>query len=550
MSGVRHNLRRLNAARAVAVSTLLLSVFVIELTFAPRGSLRPLYLLSAAAYGTILAYALADRRFGDRPGFVVAQVAGDSLLVLGFVLVTGGSLSPLTFLFALPVMVSGALLGLRAGTAIAAATWCLYAVLLGWDALRLPVDELPPGRALYAAVSHLLGFLVLGALGGVLADHLHHADRELRKRGGALAALRALHAHIVESIPTGLLTADGEGRITFVNRAGRKILGLPMERLIGRPAASLLQWPPGFFPPSSEALASGRLQRFEREWRPAEGDPLLLGFSVSELRGEGGRADGWLVVFQDLTEIATLEEQVRTRERMAALGEMAAGIAHELRNPLAAVTGCVQMLDEAAPQERDRLRTIVREEAERLNRIIKDFLEFASPGPFRPRPTDLVELMRGLAALLEKSPVMTPAHEVRVEACPGAGPALVDPDRMRQVFWNLATNALKAMPAGGRLTVRIAPHGAEELMVAFADEGHGMDRETARRYFQPFQGRFRDGSGLGAAIVYRIIEEHGGRVQILSRPGRGTEVRAIVPAAAAAPSAGRPTAAAAAAGRA
>jgi signal transduction histidine kinase len=120
---------------------------------------------------------------------------------------------------------------------------------------------------------------------------------------------------------------------------------------------------------------------------------------------------------------------------------------------------------------------------------------------------------------------------VLVTRGPGNTWALADRDRMRQVFWNLAGNAIKAMPDGGSLTVRVSGQGGDRVLLSFADEGHGMDSEALRRYFQPFEGTFREGSGLGAAIVYRIAEEHGGRVRVTSRPGRGTEIQLILPAA-------------------
>ncbi|MBP7146980.1 MAG: PAS domain-containing protein [Acidobacteria bacterium] len=533
MRGLRRSLRRLNAARAVAVSTLLVAAFTIELLFAPGRSLRPLYLLSATAFGTILLYALLDRRLGNTRLLARLEVAGDTALVAGFVVASGGALSPVSFLFALPLMTAAALLGLRSGLIAAGAAWCTYALLLTSDLVRLPPGELPVGQALHAAVSHMLGFLSLGALGGALADRLTRTDSALAEHQGDLAALRALHADIVESISTGMLTTDRGGVVTFVNRAGLELLRRPGPETIGRPAAELFGLPGDFLAEAGDHLKSGRRYRFERSWtRSAGEDPVPLGFAVSVLRGPSGSPEGWLVVFQDLTEIASLEEQVRTRERMAALGEMAAGMAHELRNPLAAISGCVQVLGSAGASEEQRtLIDVATTETERLNRIIRDFLQFARPGPFQPRPVDLHGLMQEMAQILRKTPDLGPRHRIDVACGPGTSIALVDPDRIRQVFWNLASNALKAMPDGGRLEIEVSGYGGDRVLLAFRDEGHGMDGETLSRLFQPFHGHFPGGAGLGAAIVYRIVEEHGGQVQVVSRPGRGTELRLMLPAA-------------------
>ncbi len=539
MRTYRRPLRYLNVGRTIAVTTLLVAAFTIEVLFVPQRPLHRLYLLGAGVYGAILFYAMVDRWKGDAPWAPAVQIAGDTLLVSGFVLASGGAMSPVSFLFALPLMLAAAVWGTLGGTLAAGGAWCVYGLIVLRDVLRIPAADLPPGRVLYAAVSHLIGFMLLGILGGVLADRVRAADREIALQKGHLATLRAQHAQIVESINTGLLTTDETGRVTFVNRAGVEVLRLAPEEMAGRPVSELLGLSPDVLANAEALHRAGRRCRFERRWkRPATAaagpdEELLLGFAIAPLRSETGGADGWLVVFQDLTEIASLEAQVRTRERMAALGEMAAGMAHELRNPLAAISGCVQVLGTpGGADEKQALVEVARRETERLNRIIRDFLEFARPGPLRPRPVDLLALFEEMARLFRKSPDFTPAHTVEVAAGPGSPWAMADADRMRQVFWNLAGNALKAMPGGGTLRVEVGAYAGDGVMVSFRDQGEGMDEETLARLFQPFHGQFREGAGLGTAIVYRIAEEHHGQLQVLSRPQRGTEIRMILPAAA------------------
>ncbi len=525
----------LNAARIVAVSALLLATFLIEILFAPDRPLTPLYALSAVVYGAVLLYVLLERWIGDSGLLALIQIGTDILIVAGFVLATGGILSPVSFLFVVPVMIAAAMFGLRGGVIGAVAAWMAYGSLLVVDLWRAAGGGPDPGRALYAALSHMVGFLALGALGGLLADRLQVASEELGRREVDLRELEALHTEIVESISTGLLTTGADERVTFVNRAGRSILGEPAERIIGRRVADVIGITSDVFEDAVSNARDGRRSRFERRWRrPADGEELLLGFAVSRLRGASSGEAGWLVVFQDLTEIASLEEQVRLRERMAALGEMAAGMAHELRNPLAAISGCVQVLGGETPAEtRRELVDVTRRETERLNRIIRDFLEFARPGPFRPHPVEITGLMQQMGRLLQKSPELDGGHRVEVLAPDGPVWARADPDRLRQVFWNLAGNALKAMPRGGTLTIEVRRQAGDQVLIAFRDEGCGMDEDAVRRYFQPFSGDFPGGVGLGAAVVYRIAEEHGGDVQVISRPERGTEIRFILPRAAA-----------------
>jgi two-component system sensor histidine kinase PilS (NtrC family) len=433
---------------------------------------------------------------------------------------------------------------------VSIAIWSTYAVLLAVEAWRLPSSEAAPGALLYAAVSHLLGFAILAVLGGVLADHLQRTGRELAQHREDLDTLRVLHADIVASINTGLITTDEAGRVTFVNRAGKDLLGGRADEVVGRPAAELFDFPGSFLASAEDHLERGRKFRFERRWHAGEdGLERLLGFSVSFLQGRRGEPRGWLIVFQDLTEIASLEEQVRVQERMAALGEMAAGMAHELRNPLTSICGCVQVLETREDSaESRRLKEVVLREAERLNGTLRDFLAFARPGPHRPQVCALRELMEQMARMLRKSPEFRDEHEVVVRPAPGTDRAFVDPDAMRQVFWNLASNALRAMPSGGQLEIEIGGHGVDEVLVCFRDQGCGMDEEAMKRYFQPFGSRFQGGTGLGGAIVYRIVDEHGGRVQAVSPHGQGTEIRLILPAAEAASSADAPDSAPAAVG--
>jgi two-component system sensor histidine kinase PilS (NtrC family) len=217
---------------------------------------------------------------------------------------------------------------------------------------------------------------------------------------------------------------------------------------------------------------------------------------------------------------------------MAALGEMAAGMAHELRNPLAAISGAAQYLkgDLGVRGETLELMDIILRESQRLDQAIRDFLTFARPGTFAPQRCDLVRLMEENLKLLSKSREFRPRHRVETRFASSELWCEIDPNRMKQVFWNLATNALKAMPDGGTLTIEAGAQGAgDRLEICFADEGVGMDEREIEGYFQPFRSSFEEGTGLGAAIVYRLVEEHGGKIALESAPGRGTRVRIVMP---------------------
>ncbi len=244
-----------------------------------------------------------------------------------------------------------------------------------------------------------------------------------------------------------------------------------------------------------------------------------------------GRPLGVIFIFQDLTDIQALENEVRLKERMAALGEMAAGMAHELRNPLAAISGSVQYLKGDLQLQGDQLELmeIILRESDRLDHAIRDFLTFAKPGAFAPTPTDLVKLVEDQLKLLGKSRELTKRHRLETAFEERSVVCDVDANRIKQVFWNLATNALKAMPDGGTLSVAVRRFREGQIEIRFSDTGIGMDAEMQTRYFQPFNSSFSEGTGLGAAIVYRLVEEHGGRIQIDSREGEGTSVSVVLP---------------------
>jgi two-component system, NtrC family, sensor histidine kinase PilS len=526
--------------RVVVTTTLLVSSFVIELLYRPLLPLKPLYILASAAYLLTLLYIAALRTHRAVAAQAYVQVMGDAAIVTGFVYLTGGVQSPFSFLY-LPGIVAGCILFMRrGGFMVALGSWFLYAGLVvlmqrGLVAAAprslFPDEPVPAVRALYALLAHLVSFLALAYLASYLTENLRRTGQELEQRRGDLAHLRAFNENIIDSINSGLVTTDSEGRITFANRAAGEITGLEAAALPGRGILDVLGQEPPFLWRIRSALGEKQRYRFEIDWRDARGRDLFLGFTVSVLKERDGTAVGMIYIFQDLTEIRVLEEEVALKKRMVALGEMAAGVAHELRNPLASISGSVQVLrrDLQPRGEAGELMEIVVKESKRLDGIIRDFLLFARPGRFHPEEAEIGQLLRETLSLLENSDERRPDHRVVVECGPEPVPARIDADRMKQVFWNLAKNALRAMPEGGTLTVRARRASGDRAEVIFADTGVGMSEDEVNENFQPFHGSFRGGAGLGLAIVYRLVQEHGGRIRVRSRRGAGTEIAISLP---------------------
>jgi two-component system sensor histidine kinase PilS (NtrC family) len=538
---LRRQLKWLMAFRVVITTTLLVCVFVIELLYRPLLPLRPFYLLAISTYLLTIGYALLMRVPRGIQAQVYVQLIGDISLLTAFVYFTGGSESPFSFLY-LPSIIVGCILLPRrqGGFAVAAWSWILYAclVLLIHNGVvpRYPAGPFEEGevatvRILYSLLAHLVSFFALAYLATHLTESLRRTGQELQMRRDDLADLRAFNEDIIDSINSGLLTCDGEGRVTFANRAAGAISGHAPEALVGRNMLEVLSQERPFLWQIQRALAREKRYRFELDYSDSAGRDLFLGFTVSELRARSGTPLGMIFVFQDLTDIRVLEEEVALKKRMAALGEMAAGVAHELRNPLASISGSVQVLkrDLRPTPEAAELMDIVVKESKRLDGIIRDFLMFAKPGRFEPETADLGRLVRETLSLLENSEERRPHHRVLMEIPGGSIHTVVDVNRIRQVFWNLAKNALKAMPEGGTLTVSAAQDAEGHSVVIFTDTGIGMSERDVAENFQPFHGSFRGGTGLGLAIVYRIVEEHGGRIRVQSRQGRGTQIAVHLP---------------------
>jgi two-component system sensor histidine kinase PilS (NtrC family) len=535
---LRRHLDWLMTFRVVIITTLLVCTFVIELLYRPRLSLQPFYVLAIVTYLLTIAYASVSRRL--TAGIqVTMQLVGDLLIVTGFVYLTGGAESPFSFLYLLSIIIGSILLVRPGGYAVAACSWALYAAMVGlidrgivpaWPEGVYEPGGLPAVRLLYSLVAHLVSFVGVAYLAGYLTETLRRTGRELEARRDDLAQLRDYHDNIIDSMNSGLLTTDWEGRITFANRGAAEITGRRPLELVGEGITGVLGQDRPFLWKVRSALERETRYRFELDYVDARGRALFLGFTVSVLRDRAGEAYGLIFIFQDLTEIRVLEDEVALKKRMAALGQMAAGVAHELRNPLASISGSVQVLKrDLRPQgEAGELMDIVIKESRRLDQIIRDFLLFAKPGRFNAEEADLVALLRETLSLLENSEERTERHAVTTVFTPERILVPVDVNRMKQVFWNLAKNALKAMPGGGTLSVAAATAG-DTAVITFADTGIGMSEDEIASNFQPFHGSFAEGTGLGLAIVYRIVEEHGGRIRVKSRPGAGTEVALHLP---------------------
>jgi two-component system sensor histidine kinase PilS (NtrC family) len=336
-----------------------------------------------------------------------------------------------------------------------------------------------------------------------------------------LHELSELHRRIVENVSSGLLTVNRAAQVTSFNQEAEQITSIPAAEAIGRPIGEI-------FPTLGSLAAAERERRIQLEFHARDGRRLHLGMSLSWLRNQAGDVDGAILIFQDLTQLVEMEEQLRRSERLGAVGQLAAGLAHEIRNPLASLSGAVELLAADLPQSDPHSQTlsqIVQRETARLNRLVTDFLTYARPGPGAFQRVPLAELFEELRELFAKDPSFD--VELRLEV-PEDLCARGNPDQLRQVFWNLALNAAQSEPVDGVVLVR-AQRSQRGLEIQVIDRGCGIPREAMQRLFEPFHTTKKKGTGLGLATVHRVVEAHGGRIQVSSEPGWGTTVRVFLP---------------------
>ncbi len=528
-------LRWLIGLRLVVISGLFLGVLIIQVNTQLILQLRYFYGLILLSYGLSLGYLILHLQRLPTRAQAVVQLLGDLVVVTGFVYFTGGLYSPFSFLYLTVIVVAAVLL--RGGglifAGLSAITYGALVDLMVFDLIPIPATlagirtTLSSSRVLNQIMIHVVGFVLVALLVSYLTESLRTTRSRLVVESERVRQYAALTDHVVRSVGAGILATDLEMRVLHVNPAGARILDISdPERVTGQPLPEVMP-----LDGHSWGLVCARVRdrstvRFEATHSRTG---LHLGMTAGPLADETDAVVGFIVNFQDLSEVEIQLEQQRMRERMAAVGEMASRMAHEIKNPLASISGSAQVLATVGGLDDTsrRLLDIVVDESRRLSTTLDGFLDYTRPQRTSMGLCDLGRMLSDCVDLLRRSAEVGDRHTIRLDA-PEELVIQGQEALLRQLFWNLSRNAIQAMPDGGRLSISAARRD-DQVTLEWRDTGVGMTDEVRLRAFEPFVTTRPDGTGLGLAVVYAAVQEHGGSVDVDSAPGAGTRVVVELP---------------------
>ena len=530
-AALRRPIRWLIGLRLLVAFLFLGSAGILALREHPPFALTPLFALTACACLLTVLYLFALNRTARLRRFCSLQIWIDVALVTALVHYTGGIGSFFAFVYIFPVLAAAILLSRQSSLLLAGGSTILYGALITIQLYGL-VNVYDSVYALLQLFVNGATFFLVALLGSRLADRLKEAGRELEARRIDLRNLRTLHQDIVENIPSGIVTLDLEGKIVSFNWSAQRIIGITVEQIRDKrwqetPFGAIKELETFFSAPTSTFIGCSQ----ELAIQSPDGRSIPIGINFTPLKSSEGRLVGLVGIFQDLTERKKTEVRLRQADRLATAGQLAAGLAHEVRNPLAAISGCIELIKEEGTV-RPQLLDIVLREADRLKLVTGQFLDFAKPTPALQKRCNLGALVAEAASLLEKScdsarPV-TFSIQRETEEIMAAG----DPDQLKQVLWNLGLNAIQAMQMGGRLSFAVRREGTKNghgwVAIELTDTGRGIPPEEVERIFDPFYTTRRGGTGLGLTITQKIIDNLGGRIEVISREGGGSTFRVLL----------------------
>lgn len=530
--------------RVVVVSLFLVSAIILRFKEPVSLSDEALSGLSRLILATYLfsIVSLVGLRFAEKllHALTYAQVIWDLVLVTFLILLTGGISSPYSFLYFLSIINASVLLARREAIYTASLCAILYGSILDFQFYgklnyfglsQLQAQQLGAGQVFYTVFVNILAYYLTAFLTGYLAERARRSEYALYEREIDYNELERLNSSIVFNLDTGLLTLNNEGKIRVFNRYASELMGISQEDAYDR---QLSEISPGMAHLEGDHAI---IHRGEADYISPIGVKMILGYKTISLFDNDGSRAGVVMVFQDITKIKSMEAELKKADRMAAIGELSARIAHEIRNPLASISGSVQLIVQGEKVDKNdrKLLNIVQRETDRLNKLIMDFLVYARPVEPFIMPILFKQFLTELSALVRADPLFE--HVEIGNNCPEDLTIPGDRNQIQQVFWNLFVNSAEAMPGGGKILVAAEMLDGSNagicqglaVKISISDNGKGIPRCDLHQVFEPFYTTKSGGTGLGLATVYRIIDSHGGSIQVTSDTEIGTTFSIYLP---------------------
>ena len=552
------NVKDLMLCRIIILTLLLAITFIFQFSkkqyfFIPLTN--SFYYFLSFFYLVTIFYALFLKKVKDLRQFIFIQIVIDHLFITGLIYFTGGkeSIFPITYIFS--IIGSSFIFYKRGAFFSASLSTFLYGLILvfqlyHWiNPLGRPLFY-DPSQIFYSLILYMATFYIVAFLSSIISEELKKKKGELIQKQVDYNQLETFNRNIIQSLDSGLMTINLSGKIIFLNRTGEKILNQNNDHLKDVSIYDL-------FPKIDEAIDEVKkktsdpppdYQRYQTVLTNDVGGNIYLGFSISPLTDPEGSLIGHTLIFQDITKFKEMEEQMKRLDKMGAIGLLAAGMAHEIRNPLASLSGSIQMLksDLRLKRHQQKLMAIILRESERLNALITDFLLFATPPQSTKKSYEIQKVIEETIDLLIHSPSFHEGIRIHRPASPKNIQAMIDVDQMKQVFWNLLINAVQAMSNGGEIRIELEQQngtfgemrfplpftqrrGKEWLKISISDSGSGISSQEKENIFEPFFTTKETGTGLGLSIVHKIIENHNGVIKVDSEVGKGSTFTIFLP---------------------
>jgi two-component system sensor histidine kinase PilS (NtrC family) len=543
-----------SAVRALVVSRLLLATLFLAASLVLRGAHYTFY-LSVGVFFLVTGLSLVRVRRPSMAQLIsIGQIAADLVVITGLSAFANKGAELVVFLYLVPIVSASLLFRRMGGLLVSGLSGAAYGAAVVLNFALMPVRQRPYDWIQCACTAGMAFavFIAVGILVRQLVESMHRHGRELSR-------LRSLHHAILDNMNSGLVTTDAANRVIYANPAAEAILGRPGEGMIGRHIGTFFATRSADgvvvpFNPRPARIARGRREEAELIGLTESGQQIPIGYNLSVMPGDEtarpgrngsgrtsappGEAPAWpgghsgkIMLFQNLTEVKQLEQRVRQTDRLRAVGEMAAGIAHEIRNPLASISGSIELLSDSAQLDEtgQKLLRIITSESDRLNHIIEQFLAYAREREPEMAPHNIRAIVEEIVTLFSND--ARAAHVTRIELHASDEPLFVmaDEEQLRQVVFNLLRNATEAMPQGGRIDITIEIEDADELCVRVRDTGCGIPSEALEQIFEPFYSTKRRGTGIGLALAEKIVRAHRGTITVESEPGSGTEFTITLP---------------------